>query len=193
MHPCSLRKKLPHKCAHSDLEAFWLWPLQPACSQNRAGSYVPDLTSHIQYWAGSHVPHLTSHIQYWAGSYVPDLTSHIQYWAGSYVPDLTSHIQYWAGSHVPDLTSHIQYCSILPEKARIILCETDPNPIWMAWSHFDQMHLVQKQASVQESSGPLAEHNWSATTFPLSGTQSHSSTDGPSYCAKSAQIRLVSV
>ena len=128
VHPCSLRKKLPHKRAHSDLEAFWLWPLQPAYSQN------------------------------------------------------------WAGSYVLDLTSHIQYCSILPKKARLILCKTDPNPIWMAWSHFDQMHLVQKQASVQEPSGSvLAEHNWSATTFPLSGTRLHSSIDGPSYCAKSAQ------
>ena len=35
-------------------------------------------------------------------------------------------------------------------------CKTDPDPIWMAWSGFGQTHLVQKQAGVEESSGPVS-------------------------------------
>ena len=73
-----------------------LWPLRPACSQNRARSYMPDLTSRIS------------------------------------------------------------FSSVFLKKAWIILCETDPDPIWMAWSGFGQTHLVWKQAGVQESSGPVS-------------------------------------
>ena len=43
-----------------------------------------------------------------------------------------------------------------PKKTWVILCRTDPDPIWMAWSGFGQMHLVWKQANVQESSGPVS-------------------------------------
>ena len=43
-----------------------------------------------------------------------------------------------------------------PKKAWIILCKTDPDPIWMAWSGFGQTRLVWKQAGVQESSGPVS-------------------------------------
>ena len=57
---------------------------------------------------------------------------------------------------MPDLTSHICFSSIFPKKAWIILCKTDPDPIWMAWPGFGQMHLVWKQAGVQESSGPVS-------------------------------------
>ena len=46
--------------------------------------------------------------------------------------------------------------SIFPKKAWIILCKTDPDPIWMACSRFDQTHLVWKLAGVQESSGPVS-------------------------------------
>ena len=73
-----------------------LWPLRPACSQNRAGTYMPDPTSRILFG------------------------------------------------------------SVLPKKAWTILGKTDPDPIWMAWSGFGQTHLVQKQAGVQESSGPVS-------------------------------------
>ena len=38
------------------------------------------------------------------------------------------------------------------KKAWTIMCKTDPDPIWMAWSGFGQTHLVQKQAGLQESS-----------------------------------------
>ena len=47
-----------------------------------------------------------------------------------------------------DPTSGIQLSSVFPKKARIILCKTDPDPIWMAWSGFGQTHLVWKQDSV---------------------------------------------
>ena len=53
-------------------------------------------------------------------------------------------------------TSHVRFGPILAQKARFIMCKTDPNPIWMSWSGFGQTHLVRKQASVQESSGPVS-------------------------------------
>ena len=37
-----------------------------------------------------------------------------------------------------------------------ILCKTDSDPIWMAWSGFGQKSLVLKQACVQESFGPVS-------------------------------------
>ena len=55
-----------------------------------------------------------------------------------------------------DLTSHICFSSIFPKKAWIILCKTDPDPIWMAWPGFGQMPLVWKQAGEQDSSGPVS-------------------------------------
>ena len=36
------------------------------------------------------------------------------------------------------------------------MCKTDPDQIWMAWSGLGQMHLVWKQAGVQESPGPVS-------------------------------------
>ena len=35
-----------------------LWPLRPACSQNRTGSYMPDPTSRIRFSSGSGQTHL---------------------------------------------------------------------------------------------------------------------------------------
>ena len=76
------------------------------------------------------------------------------------------HCQNRAGSHMPDSTYRIRFSSVFP-KAWIILRKTDPDPMWMAWSGFDQTHLVWKQAGVQESSGPvLAGRNRPATSFP---------------------------
>ena len=54
---------------------------------------------------------------------------------------------------MPYLTSRIQFGSVFPKKAWIIVCKTDPDPIWMAWSGFGQMRLVLKRAGMQESSG----------------------------------------
>ena len=53
-----------------------------------------------------------------------------------------------AESYMPDPTSRIRFSFIFPKKARIILCKTDPDPNWMAWSGFGQTHLVWKQAGV---------------------------------------------
>ena len=54
-----------------------------------------------------------------------------------------------------DPTSRIHLSSVFPQKAWIILCKTDLDLIWMAWSGFGQMNLVWKQTGVQESSGLL--------------------------------------
>ena len=85
-----------------------LWPLRPACSQNRARSYMPDLTSRIS------------------------------------------------------------FSSVFPKKAWAILCKTDPDPSWTAWSAFCQTHLVWKQAGVKESSGPVSGRTQPARyQFPI--------------------------
>ena len=55
--------------------------------------------------------------------------------------------------YMSDPTSCIRCSSVFPKKARIRLCKTDPDPIWMALSGFGQTHLVWKQAGVQESLG----------------------------------------
>ena len=86
----------------------------------------------------------------------------------------------YAGSdflHPVWFSSCIQFGPILPKKAQIISCKTGPYLIWMAWSGFGQMHLIWKQASVQELSGlVLAERHQPATSFK---TLLVSSTDGP--------------
>ena len=78
---------------------------------------------------------------------------------------------------MPDQTFRILFSSVFSKKAGIILRETDPDPIWMAWSGFGQTHLVRKQAGVQESSGPV-----SGRTQPARyqfQTRFHSSRDVP--------------
>ena len=66
-----------------------------------------------------------------------------------------------------------------PKKARITLCKTDPDPIWMAWSGFSQTHLVRKQAGVQESSGPVSGRvqpaSYQFSTFSLGSVLPHTS------------------
>ena len=61
-----------------------------------------------------------------------------------------------AGLYMPDRTSRIWFSSIFPKKAGIILCKTNLDLIWVAWSGFGQTHLVWKKASVQESPGPVS-------------------------------------
>ena len=71
---------------------------------------------------------------------------------------------------MPDPTSRIRVSSVFPKKAWIILCRTDPDPIWMAWSWFGQTHLVQKQAGEQESgrvSGRTQPARYQFPTFRL--------------------------
>ena len=61
----------------------------------------------------------------------------------------------------------------------------------MARSGFGQVHLVWKQASVQESSGPvLAECNQHATSLPLSDSVAFFHRQPRSYCAKPSWIWL---
>ena len=44
-----------------------------------------------------------------------------------------------------------------PKKKWVILCKTDPDPIWMAWSRFGQTHgLEAGRCAVHESSGPVS-------------------------------------
>ena len=47
------------------------------------------------------------------------------------------------GLYMPGLISCILLSSsVFPKKARAILCKTNPDPIWTAWSGFGQTHLV---------------------------------------------------
>ena len=80
----------------------------------------------------------------------------------------------WPSTHSGLAASHstfqqsFQFGSVLPKTAWIILCETSPDPIWfwIAVSGCDQTDPAQKQAGVQESSGPvLAKRNRPATSF----------------------------
>ena len=97
-----------------------LWPLRPACSQNRAGSYMPDPASCIR------------------------------------------------------------FSSVFPKKAWIILCKTDPDPIWVAWPGFGQTPLVWKQAGVPKSSSPVSGRTQTVRyQFPHFQTRFRSSTDVP--------------
>ena len=57
---------------------------------------------------------------------------------------------------MPGPISRIRFGSVLPKKARIKLCKTGPDPMWMAWSGFRQTHSVRKQAGMQESSIPVS-------------------------------------
>ena len=54
---------------------------------------------------------------------------------------------------MPDLTSRIRFGPVFPKTSRIIVCRTDPDSIWMAWSGLGEKDLVRKQAGVQESAG----------------------------------------
>ena len=56
---------------------------------------------------------------------------------------------------MPDPTSRIRFSSVFPKKSWIILCKTDSDPIWVAWSGFGETHLVWKQAGVPESLCPV--------------------------------------
>ena len=98
-----------------------LWPLRPACSQNRAGLYIPDPTSRIH------------------------------------------------------------FSSVFPKKRRIILCKTDPDPIWMAWSGLGQINTSGLEAS--RCAGIIWPGFWQDSTGPLPvsqfQTRFRSSTDVP--------------
>ena len=82
-----------------------------------------------------------------------------------------------ARSYMPDPSFHIWFGSVFPKKAWTILCKTNLNPIWIAWSGFGQMHLVCTK---------LTEPGfWQNATSPLPvshfQTRLRFSTDGPDY------------
>ena len=74
-----------------------------------------------------------------------------------------------AGSYMSDPTFRIIFGSVLPEKARIILNKTGPDPMWMAWSRFWPMYLLRKPDGVQESwDRTHSEHRFAAPSSKLS-------------------------
>ena len=82
--------------------------------------------------------------------------------------------------YMPDPTSRLRFSSVFPKKAWLIVCETDPGLIWMAWSGFGQTQLFWKQAGVQESAGPVSGRTQTARyQFPTFQTRFRSSTDVP--------------
>ena len=175
----------PSKHAGSDPEAFWLrpvmavtasygqlWPLRPACSQNRAGSYMPDPTSCIRFGSV-----FSKKARIILRKTHPDLIW--MAWSGSGQTDLVwkqAGVQESSGP-VSGRTQPARYQlptfrlgSVLPQTSRIILCKTSPDPIefWLIVSGLGQTDPVRKQAGVQESCGPLlAGRKRPATSFPL--------------------------
>ena len=62
-------------------------------------------------------------------------------------------------------------CCVLPKTALIILCKTSQDPIWiwLTMSGLGQTDPLWKQASLQESLGPLLANTSAASTFsPIS-------------------------
>ena len=137
----------------------YLWPLQSACSQNRAWSYEPDLTFRISF--SSLFPKTT-----WIILYKTDPDLIWMAWSGF---GQTHLVWKWAGVQeslglVSGRTQPARYqfptfrlSFILLQTSWIILCKTSLDPIWL-WlivSCFGQTDLVRKQANVQESSSLL--------------------------------------
>ena len=77
---------------------------------------------------------------------------------------------------MPDLTSHILFDAALPKKARIILCKTGPDPVWMASS-----------GSGESSGLILAKRNQPATSFPFSDSSVFFHRQPRSYGQKNSQ------
>ena len=70
-----------------------------------------------------------------------------------------------AGSYTLDPTSHIHFSSVFPKKAWIILCKTEPDPIWMTWSGFGQTH--QSVLETSRCAGIIWPGFWQDATGPL--------------------------
>ena len=101
------------------------------------------------------------HIHYCLMSYSehagPDSEAFFGYGQLRPVMAITASVQPVSGRivYMPGPSSRIRFGSVFPKKALIVLCKTDPALTWMAWSGFGRTRLVRKQASVQESSGPV--------------------------------------
>ena len=98
-----------------------------------------------------------------------------------------------AGSYnYADPTFRIRFSSVFPKKAWIILCKTEPDPIWMTWSGFGQTHQSVLETSRcagiiwpgfwQDATGPLPFYHFlnlfrSSTNVPDKIVQSHPGSD----------------
>ena len=90
-----------------------------------------------------------------------------------------------AGLCMSDPTFRIRFVSVLPKIARIILCKTDPGPIWMAWSGSGRTDLVCRNPvskPVCRNYGARFRQN-STGPLPVSHFQTglRSSTEGPDH------------
>ena len=136
-----------------------LWPLRPACSQNRPQSYMPDPTSRIRFsfvfpknaWIILHETDPDPIWMVWSGFGQTHLV-----WKQAGVQESLGPVSGRIQPARYQFTS-FRLGSILPQTSWIILCKTSPHPIyfWLIVSGFGQTDPVRKQASVQESSGPL--------------------------------------
>ena len=142
-----------------------LWPLQPACSQNRAGSYMLDPTSHIQISVQFHFSKEGQNhtVQNGSGS-GSNLDGLVRYWAKASCPEASWCARITGPCFLQNATSLLpvshfqtQLHSSTVQTAQILLCKTSPDAVgfWQAVSGFGQTDPIWKQASVQESSGPL--------------------------------------
>ena len=134
-----------------------LWPLRPSCSQNRAGSYMPDPTFRIPF--GSVLSKKPGHIVQTGPDLIrsgwPGQVLAKRMWSGS-KPMCKNHRARFLAEHNRPATSFPLLYSVL-QTARITLCKTSPDPIWfwLTVSGFVQTDPVRKRAGVQQLSGPL--------------------------------------
>ena len=86
-----------------------------------------------------------------------------------------------------DPTSHIQFGSVLPKKAWITLCKTDPDPIWMApvrfWPNATGPEASQCTRITGPGSGRPQLAHYQIPTFRLG--YKCSSTDGTDHIVQS--------
>ena len=136
-----------------------LWPLWPSCSQNQAGSYMPYPTSRTCF--SSVFPK-----QAWIVLRKTNPDPIWMVWSGSGETHLVrkqAGVQESSGP-VSGRTQPARYQfptfrlgSVLPEMSRTILCKNQPGSdlVLADCVGFGQTDPVRKEASVQESSGPL--------------------------------------
>ena len=73
------------------------------------------------------------------------------------------------------------------KKAWIVLCKTDPDPIWVAWSGSGQTQSGSKPVCTNHRAQFLTERNRPATSFPLSDSVPFFQRRPGQYCAKPAR------
>ena len=113
-----------------------LWPLWPVCSQNWAGSYMPDPTSHFCFCKEDpdHV------VQNWSGSDLDDL---VRFWANTSGPEVNWYARivgprFWQNTTGPLPVSHFQTCllSLTDGLEHIVQNCLDPVWFWLTVSCF---------------------------------------------------------